>query len=273
MDEPLPHRSAPATGVAHTLHRDYETRSNADLPKVGVDKYAADPSTEGLCAAYAVDDGPVQVWLPGREPIPAAFIEAERDPSWVVSAHNDAFETAIERHISAPRFGFPFVPLERHRCTMARCQAAALPAKLETVADVLELEHRKDADGAQLIENVDFVHGWKLVLLDLGRFADRGAVAILLGGLNLGIDFQGARAVHRGQHRPQLQRQGCYAPPCPAVLARDAVITTLGQDGYEIRTPVVSGQESKPGSRTPQLSEPQGVRLASRPSARPSASR
>ena len=63
MHEPLPHRSAPATGVAHTLHRDYETRSNANLPKVGVDKYATDPSTEVLCAAYAVDDGPVQVSL------------------------------------------------------------------------------------------------------------------------------------------------------------------------------------------------------------------
>ena len=49
--EPLPHRSAPATGVAHTLHRDHETRS-ANLPKVGVDRYAADPSTEALCAAY-----------------------------------------------------------------------------------------------------------------------------------------------------------------------------------------------------------------------------
>ena len=118
------------------LHRDYETRSNANLPKVGVDKYAADPSTEVLCAAYAVDDGPVQVWLPGREPIPAVFFEAERDLSWEVSAHNDAFETAIERHILAPRFGFPLVPLERHSCTMARCQALALPAKLEAVADV-----------------------------------------------------------------------------------------------------------------------------------------
>jgi DNA polymerase len=120
--------SAPATGVAHTLHRDYETRSNANLWKVGEDKYAADPSTEVLCAAYAVDDGPVQVWLPGREPIPAVFFEADHDLSWEVSAHNDAFETAIERHILAPRFGFPFVPLERHGCTMARCQALALPS-------------------------------------------------------------------------------------------------------------------------------------------------
>ena len=66
MHEPLPHRSAPATGVAHTLDRDYETRSNASLPKVGVDKYAADPSTEVLCAAYAVDDGPVQSLIPSE---------------------------------------------------------------------------------------------------------------------------------------------------------------------------------------------------------------
>ena len=154
MHEPLPHRSAPATGVAHTLHRDYETRSNANLPKVGVDKYAADPSTEVLCAAYAVDDGPVQVWLPGREPIPAVFIEAERDLSWEVSAHNDAFETAIERHVLAPRFGFPFVPLERHSCTMARCQALALPARLGAVADVLELANRKDADGERLMQQM-----------------------------------------------------------------------------------------------------------------------
>ena len=72
MHEPLPHRSAPATGVAHTLHRDYETRSNANLPKVGVDKYAADPSTEVLCAAYAVDDGPVQVSLIPSERIPGS---------------------------------------------------------------------------------------------------------------------------------------------------------------------------------------------------------
>jgi hypothetical protein len=85
MHEPLPHRSAPATGVAHTLHRDYETRSNANLPKIGVDKYAADPSTEVLCAAYAVDDGR-SVVAAGPRAIPAVFFEAERDPNWRVSA-------------------------------------------------------------------------------------------------------------------------------------------------------------------------------------------
>ena len=32
----------------------------ANLAKVGVHKYAADPSTEVLCAAYAVNNGPVK---------------------------------------------------------------------------------------------------------------------------------------------------------------------------------------------------------------------
>ena len=39
----------PATVQAettHSLHRDFETRSKADLKKVGAAVYAADPSTE-----------------------------------------------------------------------------------------------------------------------------------------------------------------------------------------------------------------------------------
>ena len=49
-----------------TLHRDYETRSRASLKKCGALRYAADPSTKFLCMAYAVDDGPVQLWRPRR---------------------------------------------------------------------------------------------------------------------------------------------------------------------------------------------------------------
>ena len=87
--------------ITHVLHRDYETRSRVDLKKVGAAKYAADPSTEVLCVAYAVDDGPVQLWRPG-DPVPAEFIEAAANPSWVVAAHNDAFESAIEQHVLRP---------------------------------------------------------------------------------------------------------------------------------------------------------------------------
>jgi len=132
------------------LHRDFETRSTLDITDVGASRYAADPNTGVWCCAYAVDDGPIKVWTPG-EPIPEEFIEAARDPDWVVAAHNDAFERAIEERILAPRYGWPIVPLDRHRCTMAMALACALPGKLKTVANVLELSARKDDDGARLM--------------------------------------------------------------------------------------------------------------------------
>jgi DNA polymerase bacteriophage-type len=137
----------------HVLHRDYETRSRAILKTVGTYKYAADLSTEVLCCAYAVDDEPVQLWTPG-DPVPAAFIEAATNPAWVVAAHNDAFETAIEQYILAPRYGWPVIPIERHRCTMAAALAAGLPARLGAVADALDLANRKDRAGERLMHQV-----------------------------------------------------------------------------------------------------------------------
>ena len=61
---------------------------------------------------------PVQLWTPG-DPVPPEFIEAAHNPAWIVVAHNDQFETAIEQLLLAPRCGWPVIPLERHRCTMA----------------------------------------------------------------------------------------------------------------------------------------------------------
>ena len=111
------------------------------------------PSTEILCAAYAVDDDPVQLWLPGN-PVPAEFIEAARNPRWVFAAHGDHFETAIEQHVLAPRHGWPLIRLERHRCTMAMSLAAGLPARLSAAADALELANRKDAAGERLMHQM-----------------------------------------------------------------------------------------------------------------------
>jgi DNA polymerase bacteriophage-type len=135
------------------LRRDIETRSAVDLKVVGAACYAAHPTTGVWCVAYAVDDGPVLIWHPDSEPIPGVFFEAARDPAWTVEAHNDAFETAIETHILAPRYGFPLVPIERHRCTLAQALACALPGKLATVAEVLGLPP-KDDEGARLMRQM-----------------------------------------------------------------------------------------------------------------------
>ena len=136
--------------TAHVLHRDYETRSQAILKLVGPHRYAADPRSEVLCCAYAVDDDPVQLWRPG-DPIPPEFLEAARNSNWIVIAHNDAFETAIEQQLLHLHYAWPVIPLERHRCTMAMALAAGLPARLSLAADALELGNRKDTAGERLM--------------------------------------------------------------------------------------------------------------------------
>jgi DNA polymerase len=143
----------PDGAAGHILVRDYETRGLLRLNLVGAHRYAADPGTDVLCCAYAVDDDPVQLWTPG-DPIPSALIEAARNPNWIVAAHNDSFETAIEQLILAPRYDWPIVPIERHRCTMAAALACGLPARLSAVADALDLANRKDVAGQRLMHQM-----------------------------------------------------------------------------------------------------------------------
>src|SRR6516165_3824154 len=155
MHEPLPRRTIPPvdTAVAHVLHRDIETRSILDLTRVGGWRYATDPTTDVWCLAFAIDDQPAQLWTPDQ-PVPEVFCEAARNPDWLIVAHNDAFERAIEGYILAPRYGWPLVPIEQHRCTQAMSLAAGLPAKLRLAADVLELANRKDAAGERLMHQM-----------------------------------------------------------------------------------------------------------------------
>jgi DNA polymerase len=134
----------------HVLHRDYETRSTLELQNVGPWKYASGDYTDLWCCAYAVDDQPVKLWRPG-DPAPPEFMQAAADPSWLLCAHNAPFEIAIEHFIMQRRYGWPKIPLQRQRCTMAAALALALPSKLELVAEALELLHRKDKAGQRLM--------------------------------------------------------------------------------------------------------------------------
>jgi len=69
--------------MVHKQHRDFETYSAVDLPSAGAWRYAADSTTGVYCVAYAVDDGSVNIWLPGQ-PIPPEFlVAAECSPKWL----------------------------------------------------------------------------------------------------------------------------------------------------------------------------------------------
>jgi DNA polymerase bacteriophage-type len=134
------------TMTQHVLIRDFETRGVLNLKKVGAWRYAHHPDTAVLCCAFSVDNEPVKLWVPG-DPIPPEFIEAASDSEWIVSAFNDAFERLIETHIMAPRFGWPEISIERHRCLQASALSLALPASLDKVAEALRLSQQKDSAG------------------------------------------------------------------------------------------------------------------------------
>jgi DNA polymerase bacteriophage-type len=102
-----------------------------------------------MCAAYAADDGPVELWTPG-EPIPAIVV----DPNTHFAAHNANFEFSVIHRLLAPRFGWPTIPIEHFVCTMALARASALPGALDSAAAALGLAVRKDKAGSKLMREI-----------------------------------------------------------------------------------------------------------------------
>lgn len=133
------------------VHLDFESRSKADIWSCGAYKYSQDPSTEVLCIAYCVDDGPVQIV--GRNAIlyhMQGLKGLERwalDPNAIFIAHNAFFEQCIWKNIMVKRHGFPEIPISRWRCTAAKAQAHGLPKALANVALELKLSQQKDEEG------------------------------------------------------------------------------------------------------------------------------
>ncbi|MEO7017001.1 MAG: DNA polymerase [Leifsonia sp.] len=132
-----------------TLHLDLETRSTVDLKKTGVYVYAENSQTDIWCMAWALGDGPVQLWLPG-DPIPEDFADHIASGG-TLTAHNAAFERVIWKYILTPRYGFPAVELKRWRCTMAMAYAMALPGSLGQLAEALKSDIKKDEQGGRLM--------------------------------------------------------------------------------------------------------------------------
>lgn len=154
------------------LHLDIETYSECDLKEAGLYRYAEDPSTELLCAAYAFDDAPVHIWIP-RE-ISTEMCEALRArmgdkgsihlgpsvPADLVShideavngrpqsggevrAHNAAFERVVLNGAAGRKLGVPRLVIPQMVCTAAKSRAHGLPGALGDVAAALGT-HAKD---------------------------------------------------------------------------------------------------------------------------------
>jgi preprotein translocase SecF subunit len=93
-----------------------------------------------------------------------------------------------------------------------------------------------------VFDRVDFVGGWRLWFAFSAVLLLASIAAIALGRLNPGIDFQGGAQFTVANAEREFGTEEVTAALPPGV-AEDSVVTTLGESGYEVRTPVISDQE------------------------------
>jgi DNA polymerase len=135
--------------MADYLFYDIETRSQADLKKVGTYRYAENPHTEVLCAALALDDEPIEMWTPDRK-LPKKYADHIRKGRLLV-AHGAQFERQIHAHKLGPVHGWPLPKLEQFRCSQAQALALGLPPALENISEALGIKMEKDTVGKRVM--------------------------------------------------------------------------------------------------------------------------
>ena len=133
--------------MSPVLHIDLETRSAADLKKVGAHRYAEDPTTAIICGSYRFDDGPVLNWV-GDEP-PDEVVQHIMDGGTMVG-HNQNFERAIWNSRGWIGHNSRLSP-DSQDCTMARAAAVGLPSSLDNLGSALRLAFQKDKVGHALM--------------------------------------------------------------------------------------------------------------------------
>jgi DNA polymerase len=131
---------------------DFETRSLVDLPKVGLDIYANDPSTEVLCIAYGSSPNNVRV-------IDSVFTQNFPLLDHVrnggkIQAWNAMFEYAIWNCVCVPKYGWPPIKLSQCIDSMAIAAANNIPQSLQEAGLFMDADFKKDAIGSRLIQKL-----------------------------------------------------------------------------------------------------------------------
>ncbi len=128
------------------VHVDLETKSPISLTKCGVYRYAEE--AEIIIAAWAIDDGPVQVWhRASGENVPQELLALIRDSA----VKKAGFNANFERTLIKACWGIDCPP-EQWRCTQVLSYANGLPGALADAAQALGLPERKDVAGKKLIK-------------------------------------------------------------------------------------------------------------------------
>lgn len=130
------------------LSFDYETSSELNLPDVGIDLYAAHPSTKILMAAFKIDGQNTEQWVPAEgERIPSDLKEGLRDPEVIKVGFNASFE----RMVTWRKLGLGVGDYQSWRCSMALAYMFSFMGGLDDIAKQMDLRFKKDARGKTLV--------------------------------------------------------------------------------------------------------------------------
>jgi len=92
-------------------------------------------------------------------------------------------------------------------------------------------------------ERIDFVGRWRLWFAISGVFLLLCLGAIILGGMNFGIDFRGgSKFTTSGVQSDRSVEE--VRDTLPGDLGQSSFVQSLGENGYEVRTPVLSQEEN-----------------------------
>lgn len=145
---------------------DLETKSDVDITKAGVYRYADSPYFDILLFAYSVDDAPVKVIdLASGESLPDDILHALTDDSVTKHSFNASFERVclsvwlkrnypdIFHSYSIPQDSVGnYLSPDSWHCSMAASAYLGLPLTLAGVGSVLKLEQQKMTEGKALIK-------------------------------------------------------------------------------------------------------------------------
>lgn len=156
---------------------DLETRSDADITRTGVYRYADSPCFDILLFAVSIDDAPVQVYdLAQNDIIPDNILHALADHNVMKHSFNASFERVcisvwLKRNYPELFHGYgnpqdsvsDYLDPESWRCSMVASAYLGLPLTLAGVGAVLKLEQQKMTEGKALIRYFcvpyDTIHG------------------------------------------------------------------------------------------------------------------
>jgi len=134
---------------------DFETRSFADLPEIGLDKYANCLSTEVLCIAFGTTPETVKVKAPQNPNTNELWpLMQHVSKGGKIAAWNAMFEYAIWNCVCVPKYGWPPLKLEQCIDTMAIAASNNIPQNLDDAGQFMDAKYQKDPMGKKLIQKL-----------------------------------------------------------------------------------------------------------------------